>query len=153
MKRSIFVPSPPSRKVLRRNYTQGMSLVEVLVAILLFSIGALTVMAMTTMSFRSNSNAYAVDESANLARSHMDYLLSLDYDHGQLQDTNADGSAGLLADDAVAADYNTVDGRYLVTWNIAGNVPVNGAKTVAVIVGWQGSDRARRVVFQTIKSE
>lgn len=137
----------------RDSSSRGMSLVEVLVAIMLFALGTLAVMTMTTSSFQNNSNSYSVDESVNLARLNMDRLLSLAYDHADLQDTNADGLAGLFAEDAANADYSSISGRYRVSWNVAGNVPVNGTKTLAVIVGWQGMDRGRRVVFQTIKAE
>ena len=131
----------------------GMSLVEVLVAIVLFSIGSLMVLTMTTSSFKANSNSHAIDESVNLARVNMERLLSLDYESGDLQDTTADGVAGLLAADAAGADYNSASGRFRVVWNIANDVPVNGAKTLAVIVSWPSNPGEKQVVFQTIKSE
>ncbi len=131
----------------------GMSLIEVLVAIVLFSIGSLMVLTMTTSSMRANSNSHALDESANLARLNMERLLSLDYESGQLQDTTADGVAGLLSADAAGADYNIMSGRYRVVWNVAKDVPVNGTKTLAVIVSWPSNPGEKQVVFQTIKSE
>jgi len=108
---------------------------------------------MTTTSFKANSNSHAIDESVNLARVNMERLLSLDYESGQLQDITADGVAGLLAADAASADYSSIIGRYRVVWNIANDVPVNGAKTLAVIVSWPSNPSEKSVVFQTIKSE
>jgi prepilin-type N-terminal cleavage/methylation domain-containing protein len=131
----------------------GMSLVEVLVAIVLFSLGSLMVLTMTTSSFRANSNSHAIDESVNLGRVNMERLLSLDYTSGDLQDTNADGTAGLLSADVANADHNSASGRYRVVWNVANNTPVNGTKTLAVIVSWQSNPGEKNVVFQTIKSE
>jgi type IV pilus assembly protein PilV len=130
----------------------GMSLVEVLVAIVLFAIGSLMAVTMTTSSLKANSNSHAIDEGANLGRIKMERLLSLGYEDADLQDTNADGVAGLLAADAASADYSNPDGRYRVSWNIANNEPVNGAKTLSVVVSWPGSPR-KQVVFQTIKTE
>ena len=131
----------------------GISLVEVLVAIILFMIGTLTVMTLTLSSLRANSNSHAVDESVNLARMNMDRLLSLDYEDGQLQDTNADGSAGLLTIDPASTDFSSVSGRYQVVWNVASDVPVNGTKTLSVIVLWPRNGGLGQVAFQTIKAE
>jgi prepilin-type N-terminal cleavage/methylation domain-containing protein len=136
------------------NFRQsGMSLVEVLVALFLFSIGSLLVLTMTTSSLKSNSHSRAVDESANLGRVNMERLLSLDYEDAQLRDVNGDGMAGLLKADAAGADYNSVSGRYRIAWNVAADQPINDTKTLAVIVSWQGHSGNRQVVFQTIKSE
>jgi len=131
----------------------GISLVEVLVAIVLFMIGTLTVLTLTISSLKANSNSHAVDESVNLGRMNMDRLLSLDYEDGQLQDTNADGSAGLLTVDPASADFSSVSGRYQVVWNVASDVPVNGTKTLSVIVLWPRNGGFGRVAFQTIKAE
>lgn len=130
----------------------GMSLVEVLVAIVLFSIGSLMAVTMTTTSLKANSNSHATDEGVNLGRKNMERLISLDYESTDLQDTTADGVAGLLAADSANADHSLVGGRYLVAWNIAADEPVNGAKTLSVVVSWPGSP-SKQVVFQTIKAE
>lgn len=130
----------------------GMSLVEVLVAIVLFSIGSLMAVTMTTTSLKANSNSHATGEGVNLGRINMERLISLDYESTDLQDTTADGVAGLLAADSANADHSFVSGRYLVAWNVAADEPVNGAKTLSVVVSWPGSP-GKQVVFQTIKAE
>jgi prepilin-type N-terminal cleavage/methylation domain-containing protein len=131
----------------------GVSMIEVLVAIAIFAIGSLMVLTMTTSSLRVTSNSRTLDEGTNLARTQMETLLGLDYNDGQLLDVNADGAAGLLAESAAGADYNAVNGRFLVAWNVAADVPVNGAKTLAVIVSSQENTGTRRVVFETVISE
>jgi len=130
----------------------GMSLVEVLVAIVLFAFGSMMAVTMSTTSLKANSNSRAIDEGVNLGRITMERLLGLDYEDPDLQDTTADGAAGLLAADAASADYSNPDGRYRVSWNIANNEPVNGAKTLSVIVSWPGTP-GKQVMFQTIKTE
>ena len=132
---------------------RGMSLVEVLVAIVLFSIGSLMAVTMTTSSLKANSHSLAIDESVNLGRINMERLLGLDFDNADLQDTNSDGSAGLLAAEAAAADHSLLSGRYRVSWNIAANHPVNAVKTLSVVVSWHGNQGNKQIVFQTIKSE
>ena len=145
---------------------KGMSLVEVLVAITLFSLGMLAVLSMTTGSFQINDHSRSVDEATNLARTTLERLLSRPYDDSLLIDNSADGLAGLMNSDTLTADYhpgNTdasafvssfySEVRYDVYWNIANNLPVNGCKTISVVVLWQGSMGTKRVVFQTIRAE
>lgn len=131
---------------------EGMSLVEVLVAIVLFAIGSMMAVTMSTTSLKTNSHSHAIDEGVNLGRINMERLLGLDYEDPDLQDTTADGVAGLLAADAANADHDIGSGRYLVVWNVAANEPVNGAKTLSVIVSWPGAP-GKQVMFQTIKTE
>ena len=136
-----------------RSRQKGVSLVEVLVAISIFAIGGLMVLMTTTNSLRVTSDTRSVDEGVNLARLNLEYLLGLDYNDAQLRDTNGDGVSGLSKSTSADADYSFVDGRYRVAWNVATDNPVNGAKTVAVIVSWQGVKGLRKVAFQTIVAE
>lgn len=143
-----------------------MSLVEMMVAIVVFSLGALAVLTMTTGSFNTNSHSEAVDIASNLARRQMETILSSDY--AAVVDRSGDGVSGLTDNrhhdpanplDAQTADYSaTVDAAsglglkrtYDVFWNIATDVPEPWAKTVAVIVEWQGKTGRRQVIFRTI---
>ena len=145
---------------------KGMSLVEMLVAIVLFSLGTLAVLSMTTGSFQINDHSRSVDEATNLARTTLERLLSIPYDDILLRDNTADGLAGLLQSQTSTADYHSgnasasafiadyyAGSRYRFFWNVANNLPVNGSKTLSVIVSWQGSLGVKRVVFQTIRAE
>lgn len=139
----------------------GLSLIEILVAIFIFSIGALAVLTMTSGSFQANSFSEAIDGGTNLGRTKMDELISRAYDDPLLLDLTADGVAGLGDNhpvtspptDPLRADYSETSGRYQVLWNVAANTPVNGAKRIAVIVAWQGNAGAKQIVFQTVKAE
>lgn len=144
----------------------GMSLVEVLVALVLFSLGMLAVLSMTTGSFRINDHSRSVDEATNLARTTLERLVSLPYDDPLLIDNSADGFAGLTNSEATTADYHAGNAaassfvssfysgsRYSFYWNVANNLPVNGCKTISAIVLWNGSMGTKRVVFQTIRAE
>ncbi len=139
----------------------GMSLIELMVAILIFSIGALAVLTMTSGSFQTNSHSEAIDGATNLGRSKMDLLMSLAYDDASLLDVTADGVAGLADNhpatsplgDPLRADFSETSGRYQVLWNVANNAPVNGAKRIAVIVIWPWKSGMKQVVFQSVKAE
>lgn len=138
----------------------GLSLVEILVAMFLFSIGALAVLTMTSGSFQANSYSEALDGATNLGRTKLDLLASLPFDDPWLEDVTADGAAGLGDNrpassppgDPLRADFTETSGRYKVFWNIARNTPVSGTKRIAVIVAWEGNTGAKQVVFQTVKA-
>lgn len=139
----------------------GLSLVEVMIAIMIFSLGAMAVLTMTTGSFRANGFSAAIDGATSLGRTKMDALISLDYDHADLTDVTVDGLTGLgdnhpasnPLSDPLRADFSEINGRYQVFWNVAANTPVNGAKRIAVIISWQSNQVTKQLVFQTIKAE
>lgn len=133
---------------------RGASLIEVLIALFLFSVGALAVLQMTVGSFQVNDHARNIDGASNTARSRMELLLGLPYDDPLLIDITADGAAGLEDVGGGNADFTQSSGRYEVSWNIANNQPVNRAKTISVIATWNDSlGQARRVIYQTIRVE
>lgn len=145
------MPRPPARS-LSPGGSRGASLIEVLIAMFLFSVGALAVLQMTVGSFRVNDHARRIDGAGNAARSRMEALLGLPYDDPLLTDTNTDGLAGLAAADPASADFTEASGRYQLYWNIAANQPVNDTKTIAVIAAWEDSlGQGRRLVYQTIR--
>lgn len=159
-----------------RSGQRGASLVEILVAVLIFALGSLAVLTMTMGSFQTNSHSAAIDCGTNLGRATMDWLLSLPYDDPLLQDRTADASTGLLDASAAAADFSHEHADYpfndaiafppadnrcfnferrQVYWNIAhdfaGNNPVSGVKTLSVLVVWAGSKGRKQAVFQTVR--
>jgi len=157
-------------------WQRGASLIEVLVALLVFAVGSLAVLTMTLGSFRANSHSESIDCGTNLGRATMDWLLTLPYDDPLLQDRTADVNTGLLDDTIATADFSHEHADYpfndavkfppednrcfdfshrQVYWNIAhdfvGNNAVTGVKTLSVIVIWPGNQGAKRVKFQTAR--
>ncbi|NJC87952.1 MAG: prepilin-type N-terminal cleavage/methylation domain-containing protein [Desulfuromonas sp.] len=132
----------------------GTSLIEVLIALFLFSVGALAVLQMTIGGFRVNDHARGIDGASNAARSRMELLLGLPYEDLLLIDINADGFAGLAAATADTADFTETVGNYKIYWNVANNPPVsnaNNTKTISVIATWSDAlGQKQRLAFQTI---
>lgn len=146
-----------------------MTLVEMLAALVIFSVGALAVLTMTSGSFRINNHSEAVDIASNLARRQMDTILSVNY--AEVSDLTGDGVNGLGDNhhsdptnpmDPLVADYSTsldsssglgLKRNYDVFWNVAADAPEPWAKTVSVIVEWQGLGGRKQVVFRTIWTE
>ena len=58
----------------------GFTLLEVIIAISILSVGLLAVASMQTAAIRGNDNAYRITEGATLAQDRLEYLLARPYD-------------------------------------------------------------------------
>ena len=68
----------------RINGTDGFTLIEVLMAMVIFAIGILGVAKMQISAIGGNANALAMTEKVSLASSHIERLMGLPYTHGDL---------------------------------------------------------------------
>ncbi len=121
---------------------EGFSLIEVLMAVAIFSIGILAVGSMQITATKENTSAGKMTIASNIAQNQMEQLISLDYDDSaNLNDANGDGEAGLTNNTSATADHTTTDGQYNIYWNVAEDEPISNTKTIEVIVSWQGGQR------------
>lgn len=141
----------------------GFTLIEVLVALAVFSVGILAVAAMQVMAIRGSSYSNHLTEAVNVAGDRMETLMNLQYTSTVtdplLQELFVDGPAGLDSE-GVAADQQlppfvseSSNVTYNVSWNIAPNVPVAGSMTVRVIVTWTEGGAQKRMALDFIKAE
>jgi len=129
---------------------EAFSLMEVLIAIFIFSVGILAVSALQISSMRTNAQARMLTESSSLASESIERLVALPFDDANLADVNKDGAAGL---DKIggAADFTVVRDGYTVSWNVAEDVLIDGTKTIRVIVQYNERGVQRQVVFERIR--
>jgi prepilin-type N-terminal cleavage/methylation domain-containing protein len=123
---------------MRRN-SRGFSLIEVLVAITILTVGILVVSQMVVTGIQIN----AEEQQRMYARVAMgrmfDFLTGLPYDHAFLID---DGDTTDLNDATSGADFEytytdtVANFSYLVRWNIADDMPELNIKTVRVHTLW-----------------
>ena len=146
---------------------EGFTLVEVLVAIAVLTIGLLALAAMQSKSIEFDASAIRVTKSTTWNENRIEILMARSYNHADLQDTNsagiAAGSAGLNCTDGTAPacladggpiDQINKDGRYRVYWNVAVDYPVFGCKTIRVITRRVDNELWRPpIVFEYIKME
>jgi type IV pilus assembly protein PilV len=134
---------------------QGFTLIEILIAITIFSIGILAVATMQVSSIKGNSSANGLSEAVTLAQDKMEELMSLDYGDNDLLDVDLNGAAGLA--ETVNADGSNpgqgTNARYNVFWNIADNTPFSQTKTISVITTWTEEGRQRQVTLNCVKQE
>jgi prepilin-type N-terminal cleavage/methylation domain-containing protein len=91
----------------------GFSLIEVLVAMAIFSIGILAVYSMQIYSIRGNTSARGITENITLASAKVEELLAQTYDHADLdvglhQATVPGGYQSLqwqVSEDCLGADF------------------------------------------------
>lgn len=151
---------------------QGFTLVEVMVAIVIFALGLTAVVTMTTGSVGSNATARAISGSAEKAAEQIELLTALPYEDALLQDTVNVGlgfirnplpsvaavAAGTYDSPNPAArpaDYQVTspDGNYTIYWNVAEDTPIPRTKTIMVIVTSTGLGPRKTVALQHIIPE
>jgi prepilin-type N-terminal cleavage/methylation domain-containing protein len=113
----------------------GFTLIEVLIAMAIFSIGILAVGAMQVSSTNSNVGARIQTEEYTWVVDQIERLTGLDYDDPDLD----------------AGGHSIDRAPYTVSWTVADNQPVNGAKRIAVTA--DGSHRrARALTIEFLKA-
>ena len=118
----------------------GFTLIEIMIAIAIFSIGILATMALQTGSSRGNTKARHLTSAATCATDRLERLIHLPYTH-------ADLTAGLhtpaLDTDGIDNNYNgEIDepgesGPLRLTWQVTDDSPIIRTKTVRVDVVWR----------------
>jgi prepilin-type N-terminal cleavage/methylation domain-containing protein len=122
--------------------SRGYTLIEILIAMAIFSIGILAVGAMQINSANSNTGARIHTEEYTWVVDQIERLTALDYDDDDL-DPN---------DPADPNDFHSVDqGPYTVSWTVVDDSPVAGAKRIAV-TATGAHRRARPITIDFIKA-
>jgi len=117
----------------------GFTLLEVLIALLIFSIGLLAAASMQMTSIRGNNHSAALTEASYWALGHMERLMSLPFTAGDLAAGNH-------------PDPPLTDSIYTITWNVADDVTTNNTKTINVTVAWTERGAAKIYEIQGIKA-
>ncbi|MBV5328989.1 MAG: prepilin-type N-terminal cleavage/methylation domain-containing protein [Chlorobium sp.] len=149
---------------------QGFTLIEVLVAIAVLTIGILSLYSMHVSSINGNASASNMTMGTNWASDRVEILLSRPYNHSDLEDDNGDGTNEPV--DANGADTDggnfgldnatptTADGRdtspdnrYTILWNVGIDTPVPNCKTIRVIVTSQDHGVTKSIPVTYFKYE
>lgn len=143
-----------SHGALKIKNEKGFTLLEVIVAISILTVGLLGVATMQTSSMRGNAFADDVTGATHWAADRLEKLIDaayLDYDnHADLQDGNDNGEPGLDDVGVGAADGNDSQGIYSIYWNVAPDSLVDDTKTITVIVIWTNHGVQKKVTMQNI---
>jgi type IV pilus assembly protein PilV len=115
------------------------SLIEILIAISIFSIGMLAVVSLQISSMDLNTSSRRLTDATALASERMERLLALPYTHEDLLEENNE-------------DFQDTNGIYEISWNIVEDQFINDTKTIQVIVAFNNRGEQRQVELQQVKS-
>ena len=140
---------------------QGFSLLEVMIALAIFSIATVALYGIQTITISQNFSARQITTANAWGAKKLEDLMALKYE--DVKDRNGEGFDGLGNDTppdpddpgAPEPDYweFTPDGVYTVMWNVAERIPLDNTKTVRVIVTSQRTGTGDRVELQYIKHD
>ena len=138
----------------KSNDKSGFTVVELLVAVAVMSIAFAGLATMEVGCIKGTSIANNVTTGITLAQDKMEELKSLHIDDPELDDNNTSNNGDLRAgveDFAVHGAVASADdghreanidadgnpgGMYTRSWNIAEDTPIDGEKTIVVVVTW-----------------
>ncbi len=118
---------------IRQQNNDGFTLLEVLIAMAVFSIGILGVALMQVKAIQGNSFANHLTEGAVFASNKAEEILSTKYD--DLKNDSEDS------------------GKYHAVWTVKKDTPQAGSKTVTLIVSWDQNGQPKSFTLQTVKAD
>jgi len=147
----------------------GFTLIEALVAMVVLSIGIFSLYSMQLNGIRGNSKANTLTTAATWNADQVEQMIGVQYSDATVKDTDGDGTNHDLDQNGIdergnnfgldditiaTADGNfaTPDGRYLVLWNVAVDLPMPNLKTIRVHVLDQTNRLTKPVTFTYIKA-
>lgn len=143
--------------MITNNREKGFTLIEVMIAIFLLTIGIFAAGYMQISTLDKNSHASRLTQASIWSGDKIEFLMSLAYDDPNLRDINAPGAAGLDCTDttgspACLADHSLPpkDG-FTVFWNVADDYPIKDCKTIRVITRRSDKGAIKTVAFDYTK--
>ena len=143
---------------------KGFTLLEVLMAVSILTIGLLAVASLQISAMRGNSMSMTYTESTEKVQDIVEKLYNKNFSDPWLTDAvpagAPDGTGGLNADSEATADHYVTGNDYTVYWNVADNVAkgsagfhtVNGVKTIRVIVKWSDRGKDKYYKFDLLRN-
>lgn len=118
---------------------RGFTLIEVMVALVVFAVGVLSLAMLIPLGTKGISRSGQTTRASELSVSTMERLLSTPYDDGDL-------SVGTHNDPG-----NPYTGSYYVQWVVEGDQPITSCKRITVRVRWPRSNSATNVRLVGVK--
>ena len=127
---------------------KAFTLIEVLVAMMVLSVGLLELGRMQIVAIQVNAAANRLTQGTNIAQDRIEQLMALPFDHANLVDTSP-------ADAALWTEYtdpNPPEG-FMVVWRVNDQNTAPPTKTVNVFTTWTQFRATRNVTFSFVKSQ
>lgn len=137
--RKIFSSASLPLKQDRYRNQRGASLIEILIAIAIFSIGTLAVVKMQTAAMRANTFSINLTEAViDLNQRKAEDLLALDYNDSALSSAAPHGPEA--------------SGIFSTIWQVTDNNPYLGAKRIVITTTWSDQSGNHTVTTTVVKS-
>ena len=107
---------------------KGLTLIEVMIALAIFSVGILAVAAMQHVGMASLSKARQGSDLSRLAAGQIEAIMSMDYDDPSL----ADGDDGYYPEAPDHGPQLLLGGKASIEWEVDDDFPVPGTKRISV---------------------
>jgi type IV pilus assembly protein PilV len=136
---------------------QGFTLIEVLIALAILTVGLLAAAKMQISAIQGNYFSNNTTTALSLAEQKMEDLLGRTYTDAAVTDTQAGNNADLSS--LVTKDHEELNvneegvvggGLYHRVWNVADDTPITNTKTITIVVTWGGNER-HQVALSCIK--
>ena len=145
------------RKSATWNTNRGFTLIEVMIGMVIFAIGILSVAAMQTSSTRGNTSANKTTRAFAWCSDRMEFLKSLPYTDASLIAGSYPQVAPAMENDGIDNDYDgTIDeagetGQVDLTWSIT---DIGNTKLITVNASWRtplGKDKTH--TLRTVRAQ
>ncbi len=162
-------------KSINKCNTNGFTLVEVMVAIVIMAIGLIGITTLQINATNGNTDSSQKTIAANIAQNLTEELLTLAPDNALLNDSDGDGNGftqdvdadgidddddgdhlkepdeNFGLDDIVGSDFTRAHPTHQIFWNIANNIYGPNSIVISVIVTWGvGDSDLEKVTMTTI---
>jgi prepilin-type N-terminal cleavage/methylation domain-containing protein len=141
----------------RKSRDEGFTLIEVLIALVILTVGLLAVGTMQISAIRGNFMGGNTSTALSLASEKMEELLNTAYNHADLSDGESGNNTNLSSIDSVDHQVELSEegvvgtgGFYRMIWNIA-DQSAPTTKNVMVIVTWENN--RHRVSIASVKNQ
>lgn len=122
-------------KVLTEQAEKGLTLIEILLAIIILSIGLLAVAALQTGSAKGNTTSSRSTQGLTYAVTQLETLMDLPWDDPDL----VQGTHGPVSQNG-----------YTITWNVTDNGVINNTKTITLTVTWRSWGLQKQISVQHV---
>ena len=128
----------------RQKCSGGFTLIEVLLAMAIFSIGILAAASMNVATINGNATARFNSEAAVMAQDQLERLIAMPFDPVSPPTELAPGY--------VSPEITAENGRYRIWWQVSAiDDPVLDAVTVTMTAEWDDRGRTRSMEYRLVK--
>jgi type IV pilus modification protein PilV len=130
-----MVSQTSNEQSLSTPFEEGFTLIEVMVALVIFAFGILAVIGLQATAIRGGHQSQTLSEAASAGANRIETLITQDYA------ALADGS-------------DTVNGKYTLNWEVNENTSgeLTGTKSIDLTVQWTEGGRTHEVVYEFLKA-